>query len=152
MIFVGISFSQDGFTTTTIAGNHVMPIAETDAIVTPMCVNCQTYRQGCDKQYRGLCNRCYNDVEISSAYPMLHRNLGKFEHFEMLPLPLEHTNAKPGTIEKIFVMQQRLSDKFHLHHPRDLVQLEQSVSGNWIYEERAAILPDQDQDEDDDEY
>lgn len=44
------------------------------------------------------------------------------------PLPPYPTTAPPGTLEKIEVMQERLAQGYHLHHPDDVKLEHEEVS------------------------
>lgn len=73
---------------------------------------------------RGLCHRCYYDVEIRERYEFLDPELAEkyLEHGTGLEPALTEptpTTARPGTPEKVEVMAARAARGEWLFHPLD---------------------------------
>jgi hypothetical protein len=70
---------------------------------------------------RGLCWSCYYKPGVRSRYPSTskfgQRGIGNGNR--TAPLPTEPTVARPGTPEKVAVMEQRARRRQSLWHPSD---------------------------------
>lgn len=72
---------------------------------------------------RQLCQPCFRDIRIRLQYPLLDSSqkgggVGLTESQLKIPEP---TDAMPGSLEKIEVLQRRLLRGERLHHPLDAV-------------------------------
>ncbi|MDE2097692.1 MAG: hypothetical protein KGL39_10625 [Patescibacteria group bacterium] len=66
---------------------------------------------------RGLCQTCYRKPEVRAKYPARYKH--EPERLDDPPLPPRPTEAKPGTWQKMLVLEHRLEDKYSLFHPDD---------------------------------
>jgi hypothetical protein len=78
---------------------------------------------------RGLCWSCYYKPGIRGRYPSTskfgQRGIGNDNR--TTPLPTEPTVARPGTPEKVAVMEQRARRRQSLWHPSDAPMDRESV-------------------------
>lgn len=85
------------------------------------CIHCR--RPRISLRSRGLCYKCYLIIEVRDLYPapVLDRNFGNGVSSDngYAPLPPYPTEARPGTVEKILVLQERASKHQCLWHPND---------------------------------
>jgi hypothetical protein len=76
---------------------------------------------------RGLCRECYYNLGIRDCYPVIlnpHTRRGSGLPLENgdadhRPIPAQPTNAKPGSYDKILVLQERAAKGQQLFHPQD---------------------------------
>lgn len=87
----------------------------------PVCKHC-----GRDKvnRPRGLCWVCYYTPGVRQLYPStsMYARRGVWAalgNFMGSQLPEETTSARPGSAEKIAVMEQRIASRVELFHPHD---------------------------------
>ena len=84
----------------------------------PFCVHCKKNKA---QRSRQLCVKCYDNLEIRNSTPPVtlcgYRGLSYLRSPKLATLP---TSALPGSIEKIRVMQERLSRGEAVFHPDDL--------------------------------
>lgn len=81
-----------------------------------LCRHCCKYKVN---RPRGLCWRCYYSPLISSLYPSTSKfNRRHADRFMVAPLP-EPTVARPGTPEKLAVLENRARLGQSLFHKRD---------------------------------
>lgn len=70
---------------------------------------------------RGLCNKCYNSLEVRERFPSLPSRgscRGEPDFYGASHVP-EPTVALPGSEEKVLVMIRRCELRQSLFHPRD---------------------------------
>lgn len=70
---------------------------------------------------RGLCFRCYYTPGIRDRYPSESRFVrpGVRDWYYRAPLPVEPTDAVPGSAEKVEVLAKRVDERVQLWHPGD---------------------------------
>ena len=79
-----------------------------------LCRHC--HKRSCVRP-RGLCGRCYNDIETRDLYPAQSR----YRETNRVPaLPDSATTARPGTEEKVAVMAARFAAGRAVFHPDDV--------------------------------
>src|SRR5687767_2729126 len=85
-----------------------------------VCRHCQ---QSKVNRPRGLCWSCYYRPGVRELYPSTskyaRRGVGNFAG--AAPLPPCPTSARPGTPEKLAVLEERARDRCGLWHPYDAV-------------------------------
>lgn len=65
------------------------------------------------------------EAEVSTSDLYKRRGQGiEIGYSQSIPLPIEATDALPGTEEKILVFIERASQGFQLFHPDDEIKLE----------------------------
>lgn len=83
-----------------------------------MCRHCQ---RASANRPRGLCWSCYYTPGLRDRYPSTskyaHRGVGNF--LGKAPLPQFPTAARPGTAEKVAILEQRAKLRQSLWHPSD---------------------------------
>lgn len=91
----------------------------TSTATAALCQNCQRDR---GVYSRELCWSCYYTPDVRDQYepmatPSNHRGLGIDVYAPLAPP--EPTTARPGTIEKLHVLMDRLEAGYALWHPDD---------------------------------
>ncbi len=74
---------------------------------------------------RGLCWKCYYTPSIRERYPSTSKfaRRGVHDFFGRVRLPAAPTQALPGTLEKVAVLEQRARLRQELWHPLDAPML-----------------------------
>lgn len=90
------------------------------------CVHCKL---NVGNRPRGLCSRCYyRKKEVRNLYPVKAINYyveygsrrAPVPDFNgRTPLPVGPTDATPGSLDKLRVLEERASNGLQLHHPLD---------------------------------
>jgi hypothetical protein len=85
----------------------------------PDCAHCGAI--SCAKYPRSLCRSCWQNPSIRAA---THPELAKYGHRGIdatgrRPAPESHTEAMPGTDDKIAALAERFAAKQDLWHPDD---------------------------------
>ena len=87
-----------------------------------VCRHCK-FRAACSGRNvkRGLCWKCAQDPAIRVLYPSTSKYANKqfLNFYGSAPLPHDPTDAPPGSLAKMAVMQQRLERGELLCHPDD---------------------------------
>jgi hypothetical protein len=82
------------------------------------CVHCG--RVGGMRKPRGLCWKCYDSPEIRAKYPPTAPQSNPNRVVSPTPpLADNPTDAPPGSTEKVIVMEERVRNGRHIHHPGD---------------------------------
>jgi hypothetical protein len=84
-------------------------------------MNCQHCRQAPISRPRKLCWECYYTPEVRELYPSTSKfgRRGVSNYNGRSPLPAFPTSARPGSPEKLAVLQERARLKQNLWHPDD---------------------------------
>ena len=82
-----------------------------------ICRHCQHERRGIDR--RGLCRICYRNPHIRRHYGKMPTVEGLGSGNAKLPMPSTPTDARPGSEDKIKVLEQRALAGEQLWHPKD---------------------------------
>ena len=90
-----------------------------------LCLHChknlrRKTRGGVRCGSRGLCRTCYYVPEVRERYPRLRNTIDEDVVWTPERLPAEATEARPGSEDKIRIIQERLARGESLFGPRDV--------------------------------
>lgn len=107
------------------------PLADSQVNAHPLGSPCRHCKKAPITRGRGLCWVCGRTPEIRALYaPVSKYGRQSVDRGGARPLPAHPTDARPGSEEKIRVMEARAARGEQLHHPQDRkVDLAAPISG-----------------------